>query len=90
LLKNTIIEIIKILVDISMIQDDDIGDGTTSVVILAGALLKESEKLFEQKLHTMIIVAGFREASCKKNQNELVNSEYSIQLIRLMKLPISN
>jgi len=64
-LKSILIEnpVAKILVDISMIQDNDVGDGTTSVVILAGELLKESEKLFEQKLHVMTIVAGFREAN---------------------------
>jgi len=63
-LKSLIIEnpIAKILVDISMVQDSDVGDGTTSVVILAGELLKESEKLLERKLHTTVIIAGFREA----------------------------
>eukprot|EP00746_Dinoflagellata_sp_MGD_P156983 gnl/MRDRNA2_/MRDRNA2_86055_c0_seq1.p1 gnl/MRDRNA2_/MRDRNA2_86055_c0~~gnl/MRDRNA2_/MRDRNA2_86055_c0_seq1.p1 ORF type:complete len:551 (-),score=54.13 gnl/MRDRNA2_/MRDRNA2_86055_c0_seq1:911-2563(-) len=63
-LKSILIEnpIAKILVDISMIQDDAIGDGTTSVVVLAGELLKESEKLFEQKMHTLTILEGFRKS----------------------------
>ena len=35
----------KILVDISKIQDDEVGDGTTSVVVMAGELLRQAEKL---------------------------------------------
>jgi T-complex protein 1 subunit beta len=53
----------KILVDISKIQDDEVGDGTTSVVILGGELLKEAEKLIDHKVHPMTIIAGFQEAS---------------------------
>jgi T-complex protein 1 subunit beta len=39
----------KIMVDISKIQDDEVGDGTTSVVVLAGELLKEADRLIGQK-----------------------------------------
>ena len=53
----------KVLIDISKVQDDEVGDGTTSVVVLAGELLREAEKLVQQKLHPMTIIAGFREAS---------------------------
>lgn len=52
----------KILVDISKVQDDEVGDGTTSVVVLCGELLREAERLTDQKIHPMTIVAGFREA----------------------------
>ena len=52
----------KILVDISKVQDDEVGDGTTSVVVLCGELLREAERLVDQKIHPMTIVAGFREA----------------------------
>ncbi|KAK9830216.1 hypothetical protein WJX72_010394 [[Myrmecia] bisecta] len=52
----------KVLVDISKVQDDEVGDGTTSVVVLAGELLREAEKLVNQKIHPMTIIAGFREA----------------------------
>jgi len=38
----------KVLVDISKVQDDEVGDGTTSVVVLAGELLKEAEKLINK------------------------------------------
>eukprot|EP01084_Bolivina_argentea_P299650 516525_1 len=51
----------KILVNISMTQDDEVGDGTTSVVVLAGELLREAEKLcLMQKLHPQTIVRGWR------------------------------
>jgi T-complex protein 1 subunit beta len=52
----------KILVDVSNVQDDDIGDGTTSVVVLAGELLHEAKKLLQEKHHLTTIVTGFREA----------------------------
>lgn len=53
----------KILVDISKTQDDDVGDGTTSVVVLAGELLREAEKLLEMHLHPQTIIKGYREAA---------------------------
>lgn len=44
-----------------------VGDGTTSVVVLAGELLREAEQLVNQKVHPMTIIAGFREAcDCAK------------------------
>ena len=39
-------------------QDDEVGDGTTSVTVLAGELLREAEKLIQQKLHPQLIVDG--------------------------------
>jgi len=44
--------------DISKVQDDEVGDGTTSVVVLAGELLREAEKLVASKIHPMTIIAG--------------------------------
>lgn len=41
----------KILVDISKTQDDEVGDGTTTVAVLASELLREAEKLVELKIH---------------------------------------
>ncbi|XP_017783611.1 PREDICTED: T-complex protein 1 subunit beta [Nicrophorus vespilloides] len=52
----------KILVDMSKVQDDEVGDGTTSVTVLASELLKEAEKLVEQKIHPQVIIAGWRKA----------------------------
>jgi len=53
----------KILVDISKTQDDEVGDGTTSVCCLAGELLREAEKLVDQRIHPQTIIAGFRKAA---------------------------
>ncbi|CAK9881096.1 unnamed protein product [Sphagnum jensenii] len=53
----------KVLVDISKVQDDEVGDGTTSVVVLAGELLREAEKLVALKIHPMTIIAGYRIAA---------------------------
>lgn len=50
----------KILVDISKTQDSIVGDGTTTVVVLAGELLREAEKLVTQKIHPQIIISGYR------------------------------
>lgn len=58
----------KVLVDISKVQDDEVGDGTTSVVVLAGELLREAEKLVAAKIHPMTIIAGYRMAAeCAHN-----------------------
>merc|ERR1712216_114088 len=48
--------------DISKVQDDQVGDGTTSVVVLAGELLREAEKLVNMRLHPQTIIQGYREA----------------------------
>ncbi|KAI4366275.1 hypothetical protein MLD38_022170 [Melastoma candidum] len=53
----------KVLVDISKVQDDEVGDGTTSVVVLAGELLREAEKLVNSKIHPMTITSGYRMAA---------------------------
>lgn len=52
----------KILVDMSRVQDDEVGDGTTSVTVLASELLREAEKLIEKKLHPQTIIGGYRMA----------------------------
>lgn len=53
----------KVLVNISKVQDDEIGDGTTSVCVLAAELLREAEKLVNQKIHPQTIIDGYRVAS---------------------------
>lgn len=54
----------KVLVNISKVQDDEVGDGTTSVTVLCAQLLKEAEQLIDQyKIHPQTIIEGFREAS---------------------------
>ena len=53
----------KILVNISKVQDDEVGDGTTTVTVLAAELLREAEKLIGMKIHPQTIVEGYRIAS---------------------------
>lgn len=61
----------KVMVDISKVQDDEVGDGTTSVVVLAGELLREAEKLVAMKIHPMTIISGYRMAAeCARNALE--------------------
>merc|ERR1711988_1282512 len=50
----------KTLVDISMSQDSEVGDGTTSVVLLASEILKECKEFVEDGLHPRIIMKGLR------------------------------
>ncbi len=52
----------KILVNMSRVQDDEVGDGTTSVTVLASELIREAEKLVDMRLHPQTIVAGWRKA----------------------------
>ena len=55
----------KMLVEVSKTQDDEVGDGTTSAVIVAGELLSEAEKLLANNLHPTVIVEGYRKAANK-------------------------
>ncbi len=53
----------KVLIDIAKIQDEEVGDGTTSVAVLAGELLREAEKLINLRIHPMTIIDGWRKAT---------------------------
>ena len=55
----------KMLVEVAKAQDDEVGDGTTSVVVLAGQLLQRAEELIEQEIHPSIITEGFEKAMQK-------------------------
>uniref|UniRef100_A0A8C2N819 T-complex protein 1 subunit beta n=1 Tax=Capra hircus TaxID=9925 RepID=A0A8C2N819_CAPHI len=63
----------KVLVDMSRVQDDEVGDGTTSVTVLAAELLREAESLIAKKIHPQTIIAGWREAT-KAARQALLNS----------------
>ncbi|XP_050077493.1 T-complex protein 1 subunit epsilon [Anopheles maculipalpis] len=56
-------EIGKLLVQLSQSQDDEIGDGTTGVVVLAGALLEQAESLLDRGIHPIRIADGFELAA---------------------------
>ena len=55
----------KMMIEIAKTQDDMVGDGTTTVVVLAGELLKKAEELLDQNVHPMMLVAGYRKAAQK-------------------------
>jgi thermosome len=52
----------KLMVQISKTQDDEVGDGTKTTVVLAGELLRRAEELVDKKLHPTMIVSGYRKA----------------------------
>jgi len=56
-------EIGKLMVQLSQSQDDEIGDGTTGVVVLAGALLEQAEALLDRGIHPIRIADGFELAA---------------------------
>ena len=55
----------KMMVEISKTIDTEVGDGTTSSVIFAGALLEKAEKLLEKDVHSTVIIDGYEAASAK-------------------------
>ena len=55
----------KMLVEVSKTTDNEVGDGTTSAVVLAGALLEKAEELLDKDVHPTVIVDGYSKASRK-------------------------
>src|SRR5580698_1291780 len=55
----------KMLVEVSKATDNEVGDGTTSAVILAGALLEKAEELISKDVHPTVIVEGYNKAAAK-------------------------
>jgi archaeal chaperonin len=58
----------KMLVEVAKTQDDEVGDGTTTSVVLAGELLKRAEFLLDQGLHPTVINAGYKKAGEKARE----------------------
>jgi T-complex protein 1 subunit beta len=88
----------KILIDISKTQDTVVGDGTTTVAVLCGELLREGEKLVLQKIAPQIIISGFRSARDKAKEtlskiafNNSENKEtFRSDLINIAKTTLSS
>ena len=55
----------KMMVEVSKTQDEEVGDGTTSAVVVGGELLSKAEELLDKNLHPTIIVEGYRKAANK-------------------------
>jgi len=58
----------KMIVEVAKTQDDKVGDGTTTSVIISGELLNLAEELIEQSVHPSIIFRGYRKALVKSKQ----------------------
>ncbi|MGJ7028233.1 MULTISPECIES: thermosome subunit alpha [Methanothermobacter] len=58
----------KMLVEVAKTQEDEVGDGTTTAVIIAGELLKKAENLLEMEIHPTIIAMGYRQAAEKAKE----------------------
>ena len=69
----------KMLIEAAKTQDKDVGDGTTTVAILAGELLKKAEALIEQKVHPTVIVQGYNLAA-----------EKSLEIVRAMSFDVTD
>ena len=88
----------KILIDISKTQDKAVGDGTTTVAVLAGELLKEAEKLVNKKTHPQIIISGYRKARDKAKEALLglaiksnqTDEEYREDLVKIAQTTLSS
>src|SRR4030065_931208 len=58
----------KMMVEIAKTQESEVGDGTTSAVMIAGKLLENAEKLLDRKIHPTIITKGYRIAAEKSKE----------------------
>lgn len=72
-------QIAKLMVQLSQSQDDEIGDGTTGVVVLAGALLEKAEYLLDKGIHPIRIADGYELAAKKAIENlEKIAEEFPV------------
>lgn len=77
-------QIAKLMVELSKSQDDEIGDGTTGVVVLAGALLEQAESLLNKGIHPIRIADGYEMAAKVACQNlDKMAESYPIDLKNL-------
>ncbi len=58
----------KMMVEVAKATDSEVGDGTTSSVVLAGALLEKAESLIDDEIHSVIIADGYKKASRKATE----------------------
>lgn len=72
----------RTLVDISRSQDSEVGDGTTSVTLLAGEFLHQAKKFVEDDVHPQVIITGYRlacEQALKKLEELQIHIDHSDQ-----------
>lgn len=86
----------RILVELAQQQDKEVGDGTTSVVIIAAELLKRANDLVKSKIHPTTIITGYRLAcreACKYMQDQLATKVETLgkeSLINVAKTSMSS
>jgi len=61
----------KMMVEVAQTQEEEVGDGTTTAVVLAGELLKQAEGLLDQEIHPTVITRGYRLA--RQKSTEILN-----------------
>ncbi|XP_076049232.1 chaperonin containing TCP1 subunit 5 [Oratosquilla oratoria] len=77
-------QVAKLMVQLSQSQDDEIGDGTTGVVVLAGALLEKAEELLDKGIHPIRIADGYELAAKKAIENlNRIAEEFPVDMINL-------
>lgn len=81
----------KMLVEVAKTQEDQVGDGTTTAVVIAGELLKNAEALLEKDIHPTVITKGYRLAADKANKvlNEIAETITSKDELTLQKIAIT-
>lgn len=80
----------KMMVEVAKSVDNEVGDGTTSAVVLAGALIEKAEQLIAKDVHPTIIVDGYRKSASKvieifNNMAQKVSNNDKEQLIKIAK-----
>eukprot|EP01060_Flectonema_neradi_P022351 TRINITY_DN30605_c0_g1_i1.p1 TRINITY_DN30605_c0_g1~~TRINITY_DN30605_c0_g1_i1.p1 ORF type:complete len:555 (+),score=161.40 TRINITY_DN30605_c0_g1_i1:45-1709(+) len=86
----------KVLVDLAKLQDEEIGDGTTSVVVLAAELLKRANVLIQQNIHPTNIISGYKlaakeaQAYLKENLTMKVNELPKDSLVNVAKTSMAS
>nr|KAF6354495.1 chaperonin containing TCP1 subunit 5 [Myotis myotis] len=90
-------QIAKLMVELAKSQDDEIGDGTTGVVVLAGALLEEAEQLLDRGIHPIRIADGYEQAARiaidyldEISDSVLVDVQYTEPLIQTAKTTLGS
>src|SRR5213594_1956250 len=68
----------KMLVEVSKTQDNEVGDGTTTAVLLSGELLEKAEKLLDKDVHPTVIVDGYKKAA-----------EKAIEILDKLSIPVT-
>ncbi len=71
----------KMVVEVAKTQEDEVGDGTTTAVVIAGELLKQAQDLIDQDVHPTIIASGFRLAAkrCQEVLEDEIGREVEIE-----------